>query len=463
MRFALAGCSDAVTLERSYKFLPCSMQVAKPVPAAPQAPTTPTPEQLTLVLPHGRFIADKLIGVGGMGAVYRGKQISLDRPIAIKMLQRGRGGEWGFEERFQREAVAMGKLNHPNIVSVYDFGELDQDLMYLVMEYVEGTDVANVLRTNGMTLPLTMMILPQICHALEHAHSKGIVHRDIKPANILLTRQGEVKLTDFGLAKSLNTMNSFITKTHLIMGTAEYAAPEQCEAHREVDHRADIYALGVVTYQMLTGNLPKGAWQSPSSKAGTDPRLDSLVIRAMMPDRNQRFQSVAEFRRTLEEIISTTPTNQPSSQVSGSLHRPNRSASAIRQRRVLLLEDDLLVRDILRRYLELSGFQVTETGEGRETVRFYTEALQQGWRYDLVIIDLTIPEGLGGAEAMKMLRQYDPHVVAIVSSGYRDDPIMRNPNVYGFAAALPKPYHRESLLHVVNGVLAVDSGTRVAS
>jgi serine/threonine protein kinase len=416
---------------------------------------TPTPAQLSAALPDGRYVVDKLIGVGGMGAVYRGTQVSLQRPIAIKMLQRGIGGEWGFEERFQREAISMARLNHPNIVSVYDYGEMDEDFLYLVMEYVEGTDVAEILRTGGMTLPLALMILPQVCMALEHAHAKGIVHRDIKPANVLITRQGEVKLTDFGLAKRLDSMNSFITKTHLIMGTAEYAAPEQSEAHREVDHRADIYALGVVTYQMLTGQLPKGAWQSPSSKVGTDPRLDSLVIRAMMPDRNQRFQSVAEFRRMLQEITTTTP-HQPQATPTGALVKPPPLQHSSRARRVLLLEDDLLVRDLLRRYLELSGFQVTETGDGKQTVQQYAEALQQGWRYDLVIIDLTIPEGIGGAEAMQILRQYDPHVVAIVSSGYRDDPIMRNPSAHGFAAALPKPYQRESLLQVVNGVLAVD-------
>jgi serine/threonine protein kinase len=430
------------------------MPVPPVSPAAPRAPITPTPAQLTAVLPQGRYVADKLIGVGGMGAVYRGTQVSLQRPVAVKLLQRGVGGEWGFEERFQREAIAMARLSHPNIVSIFDYGEIDEDFLFLVMEFVDGTDVAEILRTGGMTVPLAMMILPQVCLALEHAHLKGIVHRDIKPANILITRQGEVKLTDFGLAKRLDTMNSFITKTHLIMGTAEYAAPEQSEAHREVDHRADIYALGVVTYQMLTGSLPKGAWQSPSSKAGTDPRLDGLVIRAMMPDRNQRFQSIAEFRRTLNEILNTTVAGVPTA--TGDVPRPAMSGAAARSRTVLLLEDDLLVRDILRRYLELSGFQVTETGDGKETVRLYGEALAQGWRYDLVIIDLTIPEGLGGAEAMQILRQYDPQVVAIVSSGYRDDPIMRNPAAHGFAAALPKPYHRESLLQVVNGVLAVD-------
>jgi serine/threonine protein kinase len=266
----------------------------------------------------------------------------------------------------------------------------------------------------------------------------------------MITRQGEVKVTDFGLAKKIDQFNSFVTHTNMIMGTPEYAAPEQIDAHREVDHRADIYALGVMIYQMLMGHLPRGAWQPPSSKAGVDPRLDSVVVRAMMPDRNQRFQSMTELRRALE-AATAAPVNAATGPVS-----PSQGLSQQVPRRVLLLEDDLMVRDILRRNLELSGFQVVETGDGRETLQVYHEALQQGHPYDLVILDLTIPEGMGGAETMQHLRGMDPKVVALVSSGYRDDPIMSNPRHYGFAAALAKPYQREALLQMVNAVLAVD-------
>ena len=237
----------------------------------------PTPEELTEIIPEGRYFAEDIIGQGGMGVVYRGVQVSLNRPVAIKLMRCGMGGHYGFEDRFQREAQAMGQLNHPNIVTIFDYGHIGKEFQYFVMEHVDGTDLAEIMRTGGMTPQLAIMLLPQICLALEYAHSKGIVHRDIKPANVMITRLGEVKVMDFGLAKKIDQFNSFVTQTNMIMGTAEYAAPEQIDAHREVDHRADIYAMGVMIYQMLMGHLPRGAWQPPSSKAGVDSRLDSIM------------------------------------------------------------------------------------------------------------------------------------------------------------------------------------------
>ncbi|MDB6137359.1 MAG: hypothetical protein JWO94_431 [Verrucomicrobiaceae bacterium] len=421
----------------------------------------PTPEMLTEMIPEGRYFAEAVIGQGGMGVVYRGVQVSLNRPVAIKLMKCGAGGHYGFEDRFRREAQAMAQLNHPNIVTIFDYGQIGHEFLYFVMEHVDGTDLAEIMRTGGMTPQLAIMLLPQICRALEYAHSKGIVHRDIKPANIMITRQGEVKVTDFGLAKKFDQFNSFVTQTNMIMGTPEYAAPEQIEAHREVDHRADIYALGVMIYQMLMGHLPRGAWQPPSSKVGVDPRLDNVVVRALMPDRNQRFQSVTELRRALEAATAVAPTGELSGRPGTASLSPSKALAQAVPRRILLLEDDLLVRDILRRNLELSGLQVVETGDGRETIRLYHEALQQGHPYELVVLDLTIPDGMGGAETMQHLRHMDPKVVAVVSSGYRDDPIMNNPRHYGFAAALPKPYQREDLLQVVNAVLAVDRRKQV--
>ncbi len=351
----------------------------------------------------------------------------------------------------------MAQLNHPNIVTIFDYGYINREFLYFVMEYVDGTDLAEIMRTGGMTPQLALLLLPQICLALEYAHTRGIVHRDIKPANIMISRQGEVKVTDFGLAKKFDQFNSFITQTNMIMGTPEYAAPEQIDAHREVDHRADIYALGVMIYQMLMGQLPRGAWQPPSSRPGVDPRLDGVVVRAMMPDRNQRFQSMTELRRALEAATAAPAAGEAVTRPATTSASPaSRPLSHAVPRRVLLLEDDLMVRDILRRNLELSGLQVVETGDGRDTLKLYHEALQQGHPYDLVILDLTIPEGVGGAETMQHLRAMDPKVVAVVSSGYRDDPIMSSPRHYGFAAALAKPYQREALLQVVNAVMAVD-------
>lgn len=416
-----------------------------------RVPNAPAPEVLNQMIPQGRYLADAIIGMGGMGVVYRGIQVSLNRPVALKLLRKGDGAAYAFEDRFRREAIAMGQLTHPNIVAIYDFDVIEQDYLFFVMEFVDGTDLAEIMRTGGMTPQLTLMLLPQICHALEYAHSRGIVHRDIKPANIMVTRRGEVKVTDFGLAKKFDQMNSFVTMTNMIMGTPEYAAPEQVDAHREVDHRADIYALGVMIYQMLTGQLPRGSWQPPSVKPGVDPRLDAIVIKAMMQDRNQRFQSITEMRHAIEDI--TTRPLLSSGNTVALTKQPPRNTRKMTPR-VLLLEDDLLVRDVLRRNLEAAGLEITESGDGRETIRIYEEAMRQGRPFDMVILDLTIPDGLGGADTMEHLRRVDPHILAIVSSGYRDDPIMNEPARFGFAGSLPKPYQREALMQLVNGVLA---------
>ncbi len=433
---------------------------------APSAERALTPAQVTKMMPEGRYVAESILGIGGMGVVYRGKQASLERPIALKVLRRTDGGMYGFEDRFKREAHAMALLNHPHIVTIYDYGDLGDEYLYFAMELVDGTDVSEIMRSNAMTPQLVMLLMPQICYALEYAHAKGIVHRDIKPANILVSRQGEAKVTDFGLAKKINQFNSFVTQTHMVMGTPEYAAPEQSSAHREVDHRADIYALGVLLYQMLTSQLPRGAWAPPSSTKGIDSRFDAIVTKAMMADRNQRFQNVTEMRRAIDAINTPLGASRvvsknhgehsasidETSPIATSLLR--RPAAAPTHRRVLLLEDDAMVRNLMRKYLELGGFEICETAEGRETIQKYDESIRKGKPFDIVILDLTIPDGLSGADTIHYLRNLDQRLLAIVSSGYKDDPIMQNPAQHGFAAALPKPYSREALLQLVNGVLS---------
>lgn len=398
------------------------------------------------MMPFGRYSVQAQVGIGGMGTVYRGTQLSLGRPVAIKVLRVTDGYDFAFEDRFRREARAMATLNHPNIVAIYDYGHIGTDFLFFVMEFVDGTDLGEIMRTGRMTPELALQLLPQISAGLEYAHSKGIVHRDVKPANIMLTRQGEVKITDFGLAKDVMRAPSMVTETHMVMGTPEYAAPEQFNAHREVDHRADIYAFGVLMYQMLTGALPRGSWQPPSTLVhGLDPRLDAVIVRALMTDREHRYQSMGDMRRMIEQAL--VPALPPSS-------RPLPAAKPSAGR-ILLLEDDLMVRDLMRRALEKAGYEVVETGDGKDTLRLYQEAMHHGQPYDLAILDLTIPDGMCGRETMLYLRRMDPQILAIVSSGYRDDPVMRDCGAYGFAAALPKPYHVEGLLQIVNGVLAV--------
>jgi len=229
-----------------------------------------------------------------------------------------------------------------------------------------------------------------------------------------------------------------------------------------VDHRADIYALGVMMYQMLTGTLPRGSWQPPSSLCpGLNARLDGVIVRALMPDRQQRHQSLGDMRRAIESALAP-PNAQaapppPYNTFTPPPSTPLFAAASTQQQtaRILLLEDDLMVRDLLRRALVKARFEVFETADGKDTLRLYQEAMQQGRPYDLVILDLTIPNGMCGRETMLNLRRLDPKVLAIVSSGYRDDPVMQDHTAYGFTAALPKPYQVEGLLQIVNGALAV--------
>ncbi|MFZ2281126.1 MAG: bifunctional serine/threonine-protein kinase/formylglycine-generating enzyme family protein, partial [Prosthecobacter sp.] len=249
-----------------------------------------------------------LIGRGGMGAVYRGMQLTLDRPVAIKILPPGLDeADATYSERFRNEALAMAKLNHPGIVAVYDFGSTRNGMLYIVLEFVDGTDVAQMMARQGR-LPAAhaMSITAHVCDALKYAHERGIVHRDIKPANIMVGYNGVVKVADFGLAKmSKGGESTGMTQSGLAMGTMHYIAPEALTLGASVDHRADIYAMGVMLYHMLTGALPQGMFKLPSQQVpGLDLRYDGIISRALRNDRELRYQTVVELRRDLDAIIA---------------------------------------------------------------------------------------------------------------------------------------------------------------
>jgi serine/threonine protein kinase len=272
----------------------------------------PSTDDLDAILDQYEFL--ELIGRGGMGAVYKARQKSLDRLVAIKILPPNLTTDeeeagFHFAERFQREAKAMAKLSHPHIIGVYDFGQAKDGQYYFVMEYVEGTDLHALIKGGQLTVAHVTGWMSQICDALQYAHGRGVVHRDIKPANIMITREGQVKVADFGLAK-LSSGNAAeqtkLTMTNMAMGTPDYVAPEALEIGVEVDHRADLYALGVMLYEMLTGKVPRGAWKSPSAQIeGLDERYDAVIERAMDSDRESRFQQASEISATIYEIATT--------------------------------------------------------------------------------------------------------------------------------------------------------------
>ncbi len=236
------------------------------------------------------------------------------------------GRDPAFAERFAREARALAKLAHPRIVGVHDFGE-SGGLFYLLMEFVDGVSLRGLLRRGKLKPEEALRIVQQICEALQYAHEEGIVHRDIKPENILLDRRGNVKIADFGLAKLLGATTSDFTLTgsRQVVGTLRYLAPEQMEKPLEVDHRADIYSLGVVFYEMLTGELPLGRFAAPSQKAQVDVRLDEVVFRALEKEPERRYQHVSEVKTDVESV--SIPRVSPST-VSSASPEPAKAARA---------------------------------------------------------------------------------------------------------------------------------------
>jgi serine/threonine protein kinase len=313
----------------------------------------PTVAELAPLFPQLEII--ELIGKGGMGAVYKARQKQLDRVVALKILPPGIGNDPAFAERFAREAKALAKLNHPGIVTLYEFGVSGTGvspvscepitpmathtgqipgqkhtgktlvpLYFFLMEFVDGVNLRQLLHASRIAPREALAIVPQICDALQFAHDQGIVHRDIKPENILLDRRGRVKVADFGLAKIMGNdgradlpgslegeaaqqhrPTDALTDAGKIMGTPQYMSPEQITAPGDVDHRADIYALGVVFYQMLTGELPGKKIEAPSKKVQIDVRLDEVVLRALEKKPELRYQQASAMKTQVETIAET--------------------------------------------------------------------------------------------------------------------------------------------------------------
>ena len=259
-----------------------------PLPTADAGERAPSFPHLEILEPLGK---------GGMGAVFKARQTKLNRLVALKVLPSESGRDSNFAERFTREAQALARLNHPNIVGVQDFGETNGQYCF-IMEYVDGVNLRQLLQKGRMAPQEALAIVQQVCDALQYAHEEGIIHRDIKPENILIDRKGRVKIADFGLAKLVGRESALfqLTGSQQIMGTPHYMAPEQMERPHTVDHRADIFALGVVFYEMLTGELPLGRFALPSEKGVGDTAIDQIVLRALDKNPDQRYQKISEVQ-----------------------------------------------------------------------------------------------------------------------------------------------------------------------
>ncbi len=261
-----------------------------------------TPEELAPHFPQLEIL--ECLGRGGMGVVYKARQKSLNRLVALKLLAPERADDPQFAARFEKEAQALAALNHPHIVSVFDFGQAS-GFYYLLMEFVDGVNLRQLLQSKRLTPKEALSIVPPVCDALQCAHDHGIVHRYIKPENLLIDKSGVVKIADFGVARIIRDGSNESHATyeahvsHPVLGTPAYAAPEQQNGH--ADHRADIYSLGVVLYEMLTGERPKDKLEAPSKRVQVDIRIDEIVLRALEKTPELRFATAAEFRtRVLE-------------------------------------------------------------------------------------------------------------------------------------------------------------------
>ncbi|MGZ6133364.1 MAG: serine/threonine-protein kinase [Myxococcaceae bacterium] len=260
---------------------------------------------------------EKLVGKGGMGEVHRAVQLSLGRVVAVKILSGELAEDPTFVTRFDKEAAALATLSHPNVVSIVDKGKAE-NTYYLVMEYVDGPSLREVMRSPTLDTQGALRIIMEIARAIDYAHSRGVVHRDLKPENILFDEQagGIAKVTDFGLAtffddsKVASRFN--VTETHVSMGTLSYMAPEQRVDAKNADHRADVYSLGVMLYELLVGEVPIGTFDPPSQRRpGTDKRLDAIVLRCLKPAAGDRYQRVADLMLDLEPFAPVSFSQVP--------------------------------------------------------------------------------------------------------------------------------------------------------
>ena len=269
-----------------------------------------------------RYELDGVVGRGGMAEVYRAHDIRLDRVVAIKTLRIDLARDHTFQARFRREAQSAASLNHPSIVAVYDTGEDMTNgipVPYIVMEYVDGRTVRDLLQSDHRLLPeRSLEIIDGVLGALDYSHQSGIVHRDIKPGNVMVTRNGDIKVMDFGIARAMSDNQATMTQTAQVIGTAQYLSPEQARGER-VDARSDLYSTGCLMYELLTGRPPftgdspvaiayQHVRENPVPPSVVDPDIpswaDAIVLKAMAKDPNDRYQSAAEMRMDVQRAMN---------------------------------------------------------------------------------------------------------------------------------------------------------------
>ncbi len=256
----------------------------------------PELEEIAELLPNFEILS--LIAKGGMGAVYLARQKSLDREVAIKILPRHFGEDEDFRASFETEAKSMAKLNHPNLIGIYDFGQVD-GMLYIVMEMVHGKSLYYAAYGKKIDPQEAGRIICEVCHGLHNAHQQGIIHRDIKPANILLNAELSPKIGDFGIARPVGDHEA-----DTAFGTPGYTAPEVIHNPRAVDESTDLYSVGAMLYELLTSKLPEKLYMPAANLIGCDPRFDEIIRKAMNPDPALRYRTAKAMAEAIEAIIN---------------------------------------------------------------------------------------------------------------------------------------------------------------
>jgi serine/threonine protein kinase len=275
----------------------------RPTVMAPhEDPESATVVRAALKVPGYELI--HIIGRGGMGEVWRAKQVSLGREVAVKLLKPDLAKDTDFIKRFEKEAAALASLSHANIVQIIDRGQ-SEGIYFFAMEFVHGRSLRDLMAEHKLSPSDALKIVAQICNAIDYAHDHGVVHRDLKPENIMVSTDGQVKVADFGLA-GIRDDKFNVTRSSMTMGTLNYMAPEQRKDAKGVDGRADLYSLGVMLYELITGEVPVGRFKLPSQKlTHLDARIDDIVAKALEPDPSARYQRASHIQKELEVLLST--------------------------------------------------------------------------------------------------------------------------------------------------------------
>lgn len=431
----------------------------------------------------GEYKVLEKLGEGGMGAVYRGYQESLDREVALKVLSDRLCADETFVARFQREARAAASLVHPNVIQVFSIG-CEEDIHYFAMEYVKGRDISQHLRDGRkFTLLETLEIMIQVAQAFCSASEIGLIHRDIKPSNIMLDERGIVKITDFGLAK---TTDSNLTEVGSIVGTANYMSPEQSQG-MALDYRTDFYSLGVVFYELVVGNPPftaeqpaavlfKHVYEEPAPPSqmvpGLSKSIDRVIAHMMMKKPDDRPSSGEELLNEIRELyhevsgtqqpffggslraaassstsvraVKNIATDRNASEVDPTIVVPG---SAIATRKALVIDDVSSVRKLLSDILTEKSFMVSEAEDGEQALE---KVLKE--EPDLIILDLGIPK-IDGFELLKKFTEEKVAGKIIVLTGKKDENTVKTISEYKISAYLAKPVNIHELRDRIDEIM----------